>query len=245
METMIEVRHVTKRFGGLRAVDDVSFSVAKEEIVGLIGPNGSGKTTLFNVISGYYKPSDGSVHLGGEEISGMRAHDVAARGLSRTFQMVRPFKNLSVFDNVLIGALLHSPNKKDAAAATQKTLELLEIERFRDDLPTKLPLAIKKKVEIGRALATGPRILLLDEVMGGLNTGETQQLTETVRELNRKGITIVIIEHKMRCIMSLAERIIVLDSGMKIAEGTPDEICKNHDVINAYLGHGYNHADSN
>lgn len=240
MSDMLAVTSVTKRFGGLKAVDDVSLSVSPGEIVGLIGPNGSGKTTLFNVISGYYKPTAGTVDLMGETISGKQPHSIAAAGLSRTFQIVKPFQRLTVFENVLIGAFLHSTLKSHAEENAERIIGLLELGRFRDDYPTKLPLALKKKVEIARALAANPKILLLDEVMGGLNTSETDQLTSTVCELNRQGITILIIEHKMRCIMSIAERIVVLDSGKKIAEGTPQEISTNKDVIRAYLGDTYN-----
>jgi branched-chain amino acid transport system ATP-binding protein len=240
MTEMLKVDTVTKRFGGLKAVDGVSISVSENEIVGLIGPNGSGKTTLFNVISGYYKPTAGAIHLEGEDISGRPAHAIAASGLSRTFQVVKPFQHLSVFENVLIGAFLNTTSKAEASERVEDILTLLDLDKFRDDQPTKLPLAVKKKVEIARALATHPRILLLDEVMGGLNTSETDQLTETVRDLNKQGITIVIIEHKMRCIMSIARRIVVLDSGKKIAEGSPQEISQNDEVIRAYLGDGYN-----
>jgi branched-chain amino acid transport system ATP-binding protein len=244
MKAMLRVENVTKKFGGLKAVDNVSLAVDEGEIIGLIGPNGSGKTTLFNVISGYYKPTAGQVFLQDQEISGRPAHVVAAAGLSRTFQLVKPFMHLSVFDNVLIGALLRVSDRRLATSTVNGILDLLGLTRFSDELPDKLPIALKKKLEIARALATEPKILLLDEVMGGCNTCETDQLTETVQNLNRKGITIVIIEHKMRCIMSLAQRILVLDGGKQIAEGSPEEISRNPEVIRAYLGDGYHACDN-
>jgi len=233
---MLRLENVTKEFGGLRAVDHVSFTIPKGSITGLIGPNGSGKTTLFNLISGIYKLTSGEISLDGQVISNKPAFKIAAMGLARTFQVVKPFNNISVYENVLVGAYIHHHNKTVAEAKVAEVIELLELGRFSGYQMKSLPLALKKKVEIARALATNPKILLLDEVMGGLNPQETDFLLKEIRKINATGITIIVIEHKMKCIMSLAERILVLDSGALIADGLPREVCGNVGVIKAYLG---------
>jgi branched-chain amino acid transport system ATP-binding protein len=233
---MLIVKNITKKFGGLRAVDDVSFEVREGSITGLIGPNGSGKTTLFNLISGIFKPTSGEILLDGEIISNKPAFKIAAMGLSRTFQVVKPFNNISVFENVLVGAYIHHGNRSLAEQKTSEVLDRLDLGKYSGYLMKSLPLAMKKKVEIARAVATDPKILLLDEVMGGLNPQETDYLLKEIQFINSTGITIIIIEHKMKCIMSLAERILVLDSGALISDGRPREVCQDVDVIKAYLG---------
>ncbi len=234
---------VTKEFGGLKAVNDVSCTVKEGSIVGLIGPNGSGKTTLFNVISGVYKPTAGTIMLDGKDISYLSAHKKTMMGMARTFQVVKPFNNISVLENVMVGSYLHNHSHHRSEEFAKGILERLEIDQFADEYPKNLPLAIKKKVEIARALATSPKILLLDEVMGGLNPQETDQVLQTIVKLNEEGMTIVVIEHKMRCIMAIAEKVIVLDSGKMIAMDVPEVVAKNPEVIKAYLGDEYHAED--
>ncbi len=240
---MLTIRQVTKEFGGLKAVNDVSCTVEKGSIVGLIGPNGSGKTTLFNVISGVYKPTSGSIELDHEDISYLGPHKKTMMGMARTFQVVKPFKNISVIENVMVGAFLHNHNHLKAEELALSILKRLDIDQYQHDQPKNLPLAIKKKVEIARALATTPKILLLDEVMGGLNPQETDQVLQTIVKLNKEGITIMVIEHKMRCIMAIAEKVLVLDSGKLIAMDVPEVVAKDPNVIKAYLGDEY-HAEN-
>ncbi len=240
---MLTIDKVTKEFGGLKAVNDVSCTVQKGSIVGLIGPNGSGKTTLFNVISGVYKPTAGTITLDGKDISSLSAHKKTMMGMARTFQVVKPFNNISVLENVMVGSYLHQHSPHKAESNAMDILKRLDIQQFADDYPKNLPLAIKKKVEIARALATSPKILLLDEVMGGLNPQETDQVLQTIVKLNKEGMTIVVIEHKMRCIMAIAEKVIVLDSGKLIAMDVPEVVAKNPEVIKAYLGDEYNAED--
>lgn len=237
---MLTLESVSKEFGGLKAVNNVSFTTPKGSIIGLIGPNGSGKTTLFNVISGVYKPTAGTITLDGKDISILSAHKKTEMGMARTFQVVKPFKNITVLENVMVGAFLHNLSHHAAEQKAHQILDRLEIDRYAQEHPKNLPLAVKKKVEIARALATDPKILLLDEVMGGLNPQETDQVLQTIVKLNKDGMTIIVIEHKMRCIMAIAETVIVLDSGKMIASGAPGDISKNPEVIKAYLGDQYN-----
>lgn len=236
---LLTIEKVTKEFGGLKAVNNVSCTVEKGSIVGLIGPNGSGKTTLFNVISGVYKPTAGTITLDGRDISYLSAHKKTMMGLARTFQVVKPFNNISVLENIMVGAYLHHYSNHKAENLAHEILKRLEIQKFSHEYPKNLPLAIKKKVEIARALATSPKILLLDEVMGGLNPLETDQVLETIVKLNQEGTTIVVIEHKMRCIMAIAKKVVVLDSGKLIAMDVPEAVAKNPEVIRAYLGDEY------
>lgn len=237
---MLTLESVSKEFGGLKAVNNVSFTTPEGSIIGLIGPNGSGKTTLFNVISGVYKPTAGTITLDGKDISILSAHKKTEMGMARTFQVVKPFKNITVLENVMVGAFLHNFTHHASEQKAHQILKRLEIDRYSQEHPKNLPLAVKKKVEIARALATDPKILLLDEVMGGLNPQETDQVLQTIVKLNKEGMTIIVIEHKMRCIMAIAESVIVLDSGKMIASGAPGDISKNPEVIKAYLGDQYN-----
>lgn len=237
---MLSVQNVSKYFGGLAAVKDVSFEVEAGSIVGLIGPNGSGKTTLFNLISGVYPLSSGAVFFDGQDISSKQSSTIADMGLVRTFQMVKPFNNITALDNVVVGAFQRHKARAKAEEKALEVMERLDIAQYRDILPKNLPLAIKKKLEIARILSTEPRMMLLDEVMGGLNPQETADLLETVKKLNEEGITILIIEHKMRCIMDLSSNVVVLNDGQMIAHGTPEEVVSNAEVIKAYLGDDYN-----
>jgi branched-chain amino acid transport system ATP-binding protein len=240
---MLRVKNVGKKFGGLTALHDVTFDVPKGSIVGLIGPNGSGKTTCFNVVSGIMPATFGTVHLNELDITHKKAHEISQLGLARTFQIVKPFLHISVLDNVRVGSFQRFKKNHEATEKAYEVLQMLGLKDCSYQLPGNLTLGQKKKLEIARALATNPSVLLLDEVMGGLNPKESEQLLETIKEINSWGITIMIIEHKMKAIMSLAEKIIVLNNGAKIVEGKPEEVVRNSQVIKAYLGENY-HAKS-
>jgi branched-chain amino acid transport system ATP-binding protein len=237
MTALLSVQSVSKRFRGLLAVDQVSFDVPEGEIFAVIGPNGAGKTTLFNLIAGAMAPSDGAIVFAGARIDGMTADAVCRRGLARTFQLVRPFPALSVEDNVMVGALLH---RRDVGAAREAALALLRrLDLFdkRDRPASTLTLPDRKRLEVARALATGPRVLLLDEVMAGLRPTETDRMVATLQALNREsGLTIVLIEHVMRAVMALAARVLVLDHGTAIAEGAPHAVVRDPAVVQSYLG---------
>lgn len=236
MTPLLELKGVSRFFGGLAALADVSCEVRKDEILGLIGPNGAGKTTLFNVINGFYVPSRGEVFFKGERISGLRPHKVCARGVARTFQVVKPLQRMSVLDNVIASAFLRSKNKPEAEHIAGDVLNLTGLYDDRDVISKGLPLGKRKRLEIARALATKPELILLDESFAGLNPTEQNESIDIIRKIKEIGITIMIIEHNMKVIMSLSDRIMVLNYGQKIAEGSPEEIRKNPLVIEAYLG---------
>jgi len=237
MTVLLSLQGVSKRFRGLVAVDHVSFDVPEGTIFGVIGPNGAGKTTLFNMIAGAMAPNDGTIVFAGEPINGLTPDAVCRRGIARTFQLVRPFPALSVEDNVVVGALLH---RHDVGAARQHARELLRrLDLFdkRRQTASTLTLPDRKRLEVARALATGPRLLLLDEVMAGLRPTETDRMVAILKELNRESrLTILLIEHVMRAVMALARRIVVLHHGAAIAEGPPDAIVRDPAVIHSYLG---------
>jgi branched-chain amino acid transport system ATP-binding protein len=233
---ILQVESVSKAFGGLMAVADVSFEMRPKEIVGLIGPNGAGKTTLFNVISGYYAPTRGKVLLEGQDVSGKPPYALARRGVGRTFQVVKPFAGLSVMDNVVVAALLRHPRRADAEAHAYHVLELTGLADRADQAAASLTLAGRKRLEISKALALEPRFLLLDEVVAGLNPTEVDRTIELILRLRERGMTILIVEHIMRVIMKISDRLVVLNFGEKIAEGTPAEVAANRAVIQAYLG---------
>jgi len=234
--TILELKNVTKRFGGLVAVNNVSFKVREKEFLGLIGPNGAGKTTLFNCISGLYKPNGGKIIFKGIDITGWPPHKIAMLGIARTFQIVRPLSNLTVLENVAIGALKKTNDTREAISKAKEILEIVGLYDKRYLKARLLNVIEKKRLELARALATDPELLLLDEVAAGLTPAEVDELLELLRDIHRRGLTIIMIEHVMRAIMNIAERIIVLHYGRLIAEGPPEAISKNPKVIEAYLG---------
>ncbi len=236
---LLEVEGVEKRFGGLQALAGVSLGVEPGEIVGLIGPNGAGKTTLFHLVSGFLSPDAGVVRLDGAPTSGLRPHQVCARGLARTFQIVKPFHGLSVLENVRVGALARARTFAEATARAREVVAFVGLEA-RAAVPARaLTLAERKRLELARALATAPRLLLLDEVMAGLTTPETAQVVELCRRINAGGVAILLIEHVMRAVMTLSHRVVVLNEGQVIATGPPAAIAGDRRVIEAYLGEAY------
>jgi len=234
--SLLEIKDVSKRFGGLSALSNVSYFVDKGEILGLIGPNGAGKTTLFNVVNGFYPPTKGEVFFKKEKISHLKPHQICKLGIGRTFQVVRPLRRMTALDNVIASSFLHTKDKVKAEEIALEALRFTGLYEDRNVLSKGLPLGKRKKLEITRALATQPELLLLDESFAGLNPSEQNELIDIIRQIRAKGITIMVIEHHMKVIMSLSDRVVVLNYGEKIAEGTPKEIGSNPLVIEAYLG---------
>jgi len=233
---LLELKSVTKAFGGLTANNQISFNVHPGEIVGLIGPNGAGKTTLFNVISGYFAPTHGQILFNGKDIGGKPPYHLATLGIGRTFQVVKPFPGLSVLENVLIASFLRYPKRAEAEQHAWHILETTGLADRAGVSAAGLTLAGRKRLEIGKALALEPSFLLLDEVVAGLNPTEVDLTIELILKLRDQGMTILIVEHIMRVIMRICDRLVVLNFGEKIAEGTPQEISNNASVIEAYLG---------
>jgi len=236
--SIIEVNGITRYFGGLRALHDISFTLEKGEILGLIGPNGAGKTTLFNIIAGTFPPSSGSIRFGGEEITLQGSRQICHKGISRTYQLVRTFSNLTVYENVLVGLYFGKP-RNTGGAPEKEACELLRLTGLlqKANIPARsLTLVGRKQLEIARALATRPKVLLLDEVISGLNPTETETMMGLIRNIQGRGITVFMIEHIMKAVMGLSDRILVLNFGELIAQGTPEQVSKNKDVIEAYLG---------
>ena len=234
--SLLEVKNVSKLFGGLAASSDVSFTIQKGEILGLIGPNGAGKTTLFNIVDGFYAPTKGQVLFKGQVISGLKPHQICKLGIARTFQVVKPLQRMSVLDNVIASAFLRAKNKAEAVKIAMETIHFTGLDEDRDVISRGLPLGKRKKLEIARALATQPELLLLDESFAGLNHSELNDSIEIIKKIKARGITIMIIEHHMKVIMSISDRIVVINYGQRIAEGTPQEIRNNPLVVEAYLG---------
>jgi branched-chain amino acid transport system ATP-binding protein len=233
---LLEVDAVTKRFGGLTAVSGFSLTVGAGEIVGLIGPNGAGKTTVFHLLSGFYAPSAGTIRFKGVSVVGAKPHAICRRGLARTFQIVQPFVNLSALENVMVGAFNRTG---DVKAARQRALEVLDFVGLgarRDVLARELTLSDRKRLEMARGLATRPELLLLDEVMSGLNPTEIEEIIGLIRRIHAQGVSLLIIEHVMRAIMALSQLIVVLHHGEKIAEGQPEAVSRDRRVVEAYLG---------
>lgn len=235
---MLEVEHVTKRFSGLVAVDDASMSVGQGQIVGLIGPNGAGKTTLFTMIAGFQTPTEGQVWFDGCDVTGLRAHQRARLGIARTFQIVQPFSGLNVRENIAVGAYLRHPHAADAHARADAVAEQVGLSHMLDRQASELTVSGRKRLELARAIATEPRLLLLDEVLAGLNPSELRDIVPVIRAIRDQGVTILMIEHVMQAVMNLCEFVYVLSQGKMIASGTPAQVSTDEHVIEAYLGHG-------
>ncbi len=234
---ILRVNGISKSFRGLRALNDVSFDVVDQGIAALIGPNGAGKTTLFNIIAGVFPPDRGSVQLGGVDITGLRPDQICKAGIGRTFQLVKPFADMTVLDNVTVAALHSAETVREAKDVARRFLKLLELDSRADQHASNLTLPDRKRLEVARALATGPRLLLLDEVMAGLRPSETDRMVTVLRRLrDDTGLTILLIEHVMRAVMALSEHITVLHHGEKISAGTPDDIVRDPAVLECYLG---------
>ncbi|MFV9675693.1 MAG: ABC transporter ATP-binding protein [Anaerolineales bacterium] len=233
---LLEVNGITKRFGGLVAVSDLSLRINEGEILGLIGPNGAGKTTAFNVISGYYHPEEGEVYFEEKKITSLRPDQICKLGLTRTFQVVKPFPQLSVHRNVMVGAYNRTNNRNEAASKADDIIDFLGMRSVSNMTASSLSVAHRKRLEIAKALATDPKIILLDEAMAGLRPKETDELIGLVRQIRERNIALLLVEHVMRVIMSLADRIVVIHHGEKIAEGEPQQIVQDQAVIDAYLG---------
>src|SRR5689334_13177250 len=240
MSDALVIKGLSKRFGGLRAVQDVSFSVQEGETVALIGPNGAGKTTSFNLITGYYRPDAGSVTAFGRDIVGLPPHDVCAHGLARTFQVARPFGGMTVLANVMTGAFLRNKHIDAARERAREVIAFVGLSAKEHSAARDLTTIDQRRLEMARALATEPRLLLLDEVMAGLNPAEIDQAVALVHKLSAQGLTIVIVEHLMRAVLAVAKHIVVLDHGQKIAEGAPADVMSNPEVVRAYLGSSKN-----
>jgi branched-chain amino acid transport system ATP-binding protein len=236
MSALLEIKDVSKRFGGLMASSHLTFSIQKGEILGLIGPNGAGKTTLFNLVNGYFPPTSGEIHFKGERIDRLRPHEVCRRGIARTFQVVRPLARLTVLENVMVSAYLRTWRRDEARAIASEAIAFTEMTDWTDRLAGSLPLGMRKRLEMARAHATKPELLLLDENFAGLNPSEVEKTIDIVKKIHASGVTILIIEHNMRVIMSISHRLVCINYGQKLAEGTPREVADDEQVIAAYLG---------
>ena len=233
---LLTVSGLRKDFGGLRAISGLSFELMPGEILGLIGPNGAGKSTVFNLITGFIPPSAGEILFEGKSILNLKPSAVVKKGIARTFQVARPFRNLSVLENVVLPALLHEPSRPRAEAKARALLERMQLAAKSGTNAADLSLSEQKRLEIARTLATDPKILFLDEPMGGLNPSEVEDACRLVQRIRQDGITIILVEHHMKAIMAISDRLIVLHHGVKIAEGIPQDVVRNRDVIAAYLG---------
>jgi branched-chain amino acid transport system ATP-binding protein len=236
---ILEINNLVKDFGGLRAVDTLSLSIEEGEILGMIGPNGAGKSTAFNCIAGVYAPTKGNVYFAGKKINGVKPWNLCKKGLARTFQIVKPFRTKSVLYNVMVGSFVTTDKTAVAEEKALNVLKILSFENKKDERAGNLTIAELKRLEIARALATEPKLLLFDEVMAGLRPAEVDEMVQIIKKLRDQGITIFVIEHIMRAIMALSDRIVVIHFGKKIAEGPPQEVASDENVIKAYLGDEY------
>lgn len=234
--SILAINQLTKRFGGLVALSALTVELHKGQILGLIGPNGAGKTTVFNCLSGFLPPDSGEILFHGKSLVGMQPFQICQLGMARTFQIVKPFQAISVLDNVMVGALAREKSVKKARDVSREIAEFLGLSRVADIEAQGLPLPLRKRLELARALATHPEVLLLDEAMAGLNPTEVDELIDLIYEVNRQGISIFLIEHVMRGVMALSQRVVVINYGQKIAEGPPEDVVKDEGVIEAYLG---------
>ena len=237
-EPLLVVRSLSRAFGGLKAVSDVSFEVPQGSLSALIGPNGAGKTTLFALVSGFVKPDTGSVHFAGQDITGFEPHRTARLGMTRTFQIVQPFAQQTVRQNIAVGAHLHTASRREALAQAQDVAARVGLAAQLDKAASDLTVAGRKRLELARALATRPKLLLLDEVLAGLNPAEIADMLPVVRRIADSGVTVLMIEHVMQAVMNLARQVWVLAQGQLIAQGTPAQVTRDERVIEAYLGHG-------
>lgn len=236
---LLDAKGITIKFGGLVAVNNLSMEVHEGDAVGLIGPNGAGKTTFFNIISGVYKPTQGNIHFNNEEITGLPPYEICRKGIGRTFQVVKPFGKMTVLQNIMVGAFVHTKSRKESQQTALAVIEKVGLGPKKNLLAKNLTIADRKRLEIAKALATKPQLLLLDEVLAGLNPTEIEEAVKLIKSINNDGVTIVMIEHVLQATMALCNNVIVLDYGRKIAEGTPREVTSNSEVIKAYLGDDY------
>lgn len=236
---MLQVQKVSKSFGGLRAINQVSFQLQEGEILGLIGSNGAGKTTLFNLITGFLKPDEGHIYFRNQDITGLKPHKICHLGIGRTFQVVKPLSGLTVLENIAIGALLRHSDYKEARVEAVSIARELGLASKADEIAADIPLADKKRLGFAQALATGARLVLLDEVVAGLNPAEIDNLLDIIRRVAAKGLTIIVVEHVMKAVMNIANRILVLDHGGLIAQGSPEQVAVDEEVIKVYLGEKY------
>lgn len=237
---ILRAEKVRKNFGGLVALKGIDFSLKEGEILGMIGPNGSGKTTLFNSISGTCKPSSGEVFYKGERITAKKPHEICRMGIARTFQIVQPFTEMTVSENILVGAMYGGGlSLEEGWQRSNEILEFIGLQSKRNSYPGNITTPDRRRLELARALSTGPKVILLDETMAGLNPSEIDEALQLLKRINERGITLFIIEHVMKAVMGISERVIVLDYGEKIAEGRPEEVANNREVIKAYLGERY------